>query len=207
MAGARSADLRRLAVLAGFVAWVAACVILAAYLLSAHLLTLPAPSSDDLALQRAIAAQRRPAQRGRWLVVHVLDEQCKCSLQVLDHLLAGDRPRDVVERVVLIAATVEPGRLRAIRARGFDLDIVTPDELNERYGVAVAPLLVVVDPGDIVRYVGGYGQRKQAAELRDAAVIASLRAGIPVPALPTFGCAVGRRLQATIDPLGLRGWK
>ena len=77
-------------------------------MLSAHLLTLPTPEITDLGLQRSAVAQRQPFQRGRWLVVHVLDQDCECSLRVLDHLLADPRPAGVAERIVLIASAVEP---------------------------------------------------------------------------------------------------
>jgi hypothetical protein len=192
---------------AAFAVWALCCVVGGGYLLSGHLLTLPTPDITDLGFQRSAVAHRRPSQVGRWLVVHILDQDCQCSLRVLDHLLAAPRPADVAERIVLIASAVEPNRVAAIAARGFELDIVTPDQLAERYHVEAAPLLVVADPADTVRYVGGYTPRKQAADVRDVAVVDALRRGERVEPLPTFGCAVGRSLRATIDPLGIRSWK
>lgn len=190
-----------------FALWVVCCVVAGSYLLSAHLLTLPTPELSDLGPQHSAVAERRSSQHGRWLVVHILDQDCKCSLRVLDHLLAEPRPADVVERVVLIAGAVRPERSAAIRNRGFDLDIVTAEQLGERYRVQAAPLLIVIDPADTVRYVGGYTPRKQAADVRDVATVEALRRGEPVTPLPTFGCAVGRSLRAKIDPLGIRNWK
>src|SRR5439155_17055472 len=96
------------------------------------------------------------------------------------------------------------GSIVPITAHGFDLDVVTPDQLVERYHIEAAPLLVIVDPHDAVRYVGGYTPRKQAADIRDVAVIAAVRRGEPVEPLPTFGCAVGRALRSKLDPLGVR---
>ena len=187
--------------------WVVACLVGGAYLLAAHILTLPAPDITDLGLQRSAAAQRSPSQHGRWFVVHILDQDCVCSLRVLDHLLADPRPADVAERIVLIADAVSPERSAAIIAHGFDLDIVTPEELGKRYHVEAAPLLVVIDPGDKLRYVGGYTPRKQAEDVRDVAVVEALRRGRSVEPLPTFGCAVGRSLRDKVDPIGLRNWK
>ena len=190
-----------------FVFWVLVCVVGGAYLLSAHLLTLPTPELTDLGPQRSAVAQRRSSQQGQWLAVHILDQECKCSLRVLDHLLDKPRPRGVVERIVLIASEVSRDRISEIQAHGFDLDIVTPDQLADRYRVQAAPLLVVIDPADAVRYVGGYTPRKQADDVRDVAVLDALRRGEPVEPLPTFGCAVGRSLRGRIDPLGIRTWK
>jgi hypothetical protein len=197
----------RAALRIAFIAWVALCVVGGGYLLAGHLLTLPTPELTDLGPQRSAVAQRRSSQQGQWLAVHILDQDCKCSQRVLDHLLTEPRPDGVVERIVLIASEVDADRINAIHGHGFDLDIVTPDELAERYRVQAAPLLIVIDPADAVRYVGGYTPRKQAADVRDVELVAALRRGEPVEPLPTFGCAVGRSLRAKIDPLGIRNWK
>jgi len=198
---------RTLALRTLFAVWVVCCLVGGGYLLSAHLLTLPTPDLTDLGPQRSAVAARRSTQQGRWLAVHILDQECKCSQRVLDHLLAEPRPPGIVERVVLIASEVSADRSAAIRARGFDLDIVTPEVLAERYRVQAAPLLVVLDPSDAVRYVGGYTPRKQADDVRDVAIVEALRRGEAVEPLPTFGCAVGRALKEKIDPLGIRNWK
>jgi thioredoxin-related protein len=161
----------------------------------------------DLGPQRSAVATRRSTEQGKWLAVHILDQECKCSQRVLDRVLAEQRPTGIVERVVMIAKEVSPARIAAIHAKGLDLDIVTPEELGERYRVQAAPLLIVLDPEDAVRYVGGYTPRKQADDVRDLAMIAALRRGEHVEPLPTFGCAVGRALKDKIDPLGIRNWK
>jgi hypothetical protein len=188
-----------------FVVWIAGFVVVGAYLLAPHLLTLPVPDTADPGFQRSMV-QRLPAQHGRWLVLHVLDEDCLCSQRVLDHLLASPRPAETAERIVLISRHEDAARVAAIRAHGFDLDVVTPDQLVARYRVEAAPLLVIVSPADGVRYVGGYTPRKQAADIRDVQILAAVRAGERVVPLPTFGCAVGARLSQTVDPLGLRRW-
>jgi hypothetical protein len=190
-----------------FALWVVGCLVGGGYLLSIHLLTLPTPELTDLGPQRSAVAARRSTQQGRWLAVHILDEECKCSQRVLDRLLAERRPSDVVERIVMIASELSRDQVDAIHAKGFDLDIVTAEQLGERYRVQAAPLLIVLDPADAVRYVGGYTPRKQADDVRDVAMIAALRRGEHVEPLPTFGCAVGRALKQKIDPLGIRNWK
>ena len=197
---------RRIFAYGGLAVWAVVCVLFGGALMVDHLVALPAPAATDAALHQMIATQRRADQRGRWLVLHVIAESCGCSRRVLDHLLADPRPGDVAERVVFI--TEQPATaattLAAIRARGFDLDVVTPDELGARYHIEAAPLLVVVDPGDRVRYVGGYTPRKQAADVRDLAMIAAVRRGEIVTPLPAFGCAIGRALRSKLDPLGIR---
>src|SRR5712691_530775 len=94
--------MRRVLLYAGLVGWIAACVAVGTYLLAAHLLTLPAPSPADPGFHQAIAAHRHANQRGRWLVLHVVFDECKCSQQVLEHLLAAPRPPGVAERIILV---------------------------------------------------------------------------------------------------------
>src|SRR5262249_22073117 len=112
----------------------------------------------------------------------------------------------VPERIVLVTEhpATTPATVAAAKARGFDIEVVAPDQLVDDYHVEAAPLLVIVDPRDAVRYVGGYTPRKQAADIRDRAVIAATLQGEAVPPLPTFGCAVGRSLRSKLDPLGIR---
>ncbi|HMG54549.1 MAG TPA: hypothetical protein VK601_13725 [Kofleriaceae bacterium] len=186
--------------------WVAACVALGAYLLASHLLTLPAPAPADPVLHQGIAAHRRPNQLDRWLVLHVVFDECACSQRVLDHLLADRRPPGVAERIVLVTEhrAARAAWIAAIPAHGFELDVVTPDQLAAEYHIEAAPLLVIVDPHDTVRYVGGYSPRKQAADVRDIAVIAAVQRGETVEPLPTFGCAISRGLNSRLDPLGIR---
>jgi hypothetical protein len=188
-----------------FAVWLVCFLVVGAYLLAPHLLTLPAPGTDDAELQRSVA-QRRDGQHGRWLVLHVLDQDCPCSQRVLDHLLDGPPPDTAAERVVWIATSHDADRISAMRAHGFDVELVAPEQLDERYHLQAAPLMVVVDPDDRVHYVGGYTPRKQADDVRDRAILAALQRGERVAPLPTFGCAVGAALRTTIDPLGVRRW-
>jgi len=190
----------------GLLVWVSVCVVIGVYTLASHLLTLPAPATSDAVLHRGIAAHRRIDQRDRWLVLHVVFDECACSQRVLEHLLAVTPTPGVPERIVLVTehpATTE-GVVAAAKTRGFDVEVVVPDQLVDDYHIEAAPLLVIVDPHDDVRYVGGYTLRQQAADIRDRAVIAATLRGEAVTPLPTFGCAVGRSLKSKLDPLGLR---
>ncbi|HEY0476215.1 MAG TPA: hypothetical protein VGD37_01755 [Kofleriaceae bacterium] len=198
--------IRKVLVYGGLMVWGAACLALGSYLLASHLLTLPAPAPTDPVLHQEIAAHRRAHQRDRWLVLHVVYDECGCSQRVLDHLLADSRPPGVAERIVLVTENraARAAWIAAIPARGFELDVVTPEQLVAAYHIEAAPLLVIVDPHDTVRYVGGYTPRKQAADVRDVAVIAAVQRGEAVEPLPTFGCAIGRALSSRLDPLGIR---
>jgi len=189
-----------------FVAWVVLGLLVGASLLAPHLLALPTPAATNPALEAAIATSRSPSERDRWYALHVLYESCGCSQRILDHLLASPRPVELAERIVLVADDgVGAPALRArLDASAFAVDVVLPDDLEPRYVVGVAPVLVVAAPDGSIGYVGGYTRVKQGPDLRDHAIIAALRAGSTVAALPTFGCAVSRGLADDLDPLGIR---
>jgi hypothetical protein len=194
--------LRPVLVRSAFWSWALLSLTLAASLMVAHTYAMPRPATDNADLQRSVAASRGPGEQARWLVLHFLYSECRCSQQVLTHLFERRALPDTTERLVLIGA--EPEYESAARDAGFVVEVIEPAQLLSRYGLSAAPLLVVADPTDRVRYVGGYSERKQGPELRDLAVITALRSGHESAELPTFGCAVSRSLQTLLDPLGLR---
>ncbi|HSR98159.1 MAG TPA: hypothetical protein VLM79_13965 [Kofleriaceae bacterium] len=199
-------QLRKMLIYGGILVWAAVCVVVGTYLLAGHLLTMPAPAPTDPVLHRGIAARRGVHQLDRWLVLHVVYDECVCSQRVLEHLLADRRPPGLAERIVLVTEhrAARAAWIAAIPAHGFELDVVTPEQLVADYHIEAAPLMVIVDPHDTVRYIGGYTPRKQAADVRDLAVIAAVQRGEIVEPLPTFGCAIGRALNSRLDPLGIR---
>jgi hypothetical protein len=192
--------LRTLGARLGLTVWFVLMVAVGATLLGRHLIALPRPA-NDLALSQAMSSLRGAGGAGRWMMVHVLYAQCACSQKIAEHVLAGGRPADVTERVVMIGHDTD------IEARfadvGWPIARVTEDEAATRFHVVAAPTLAVVAPDDSVRYVGGYTERKQGPDPRDLAILAAARTGRDVPPLPIFGCAVSARLRSSLNPLGL----
>jgi hypothetical protein len=186
--------------------WLVMGAVLGADLLASHLVTLPTPAADDPALRQAMIAARPAATRGRWLMVHVLLQSCGCSRRILQHLETDARPADVGELVVLVAppGAADPRAIAALTTRGFAVRVVAPEALRPDLHVDAAPLLVILDPADAVRYVGGYTRRKQSPDVHDVAILADLRAGTQPEALPSFGCAVSQGLARKLDPLGIK---
>lgn len=182
--------------------WVPSVIVVCAYLLGGHLLTLPTPPGADPRLARALASMRADEGAPRWLALHVLYEGCRCSRRVLDHLTARGASADVRERVLLVGAS--DASAARVRAAGYGFEALTREALRARYGFEAAPVMVVADPRGRVRYLGGYTDRKQGAVVRDVDIVRRLQRGEAVAALPLFGCAVSARLQRDTDPLGLR---
>ena len=192
--------LQRLGVSFGLWAWFVLMVIVSATLLGRHLLALPRPAADE-ALARSMATLRTPNDAGRWMAVHVLYAECKCSQRIAEHLLASDRPKDVSEHVLLVGS--DAALESQLSARGFQVTRVEPTELSDRYHLQAVPLLVVSAPDGTIHYAGGYTARKQGPEARDLEILADARAGRSIETIPVFGCAVSRQLQSTVNPLGL----
>jgi hypothetical protein len=195
----------------GLLLWAVGTLVLSAYLLAPHLLTLPKPPAHDPRLRGAVAAMRGPGDAGRWQALHILYEGCKCSQRVLDHLIDRGPADGYAEAIAVVSDGADPeaaARARAdgerARGRGYRLEAVAPEALASRFGVEAAPLLVVADPAGELRYVGGYTERKQGPVVRDTRVFSELAAGKAPEPLPVFGCAVSDRLRSTVDPLGVR---
>ena len=134
--------------------------------------------------------------------MHVLYAECNCSKRIFGHLFHSERPAGVAERILLVGhdQTLED----KASAAGFKTEVVEPEALERRFHVQAAPLLLVSDPQDQLRYIGGYTSRKQGPDIRDREIIAGLRAEEPQPELPLFGCAVSAGLQQLLDPLGVK---
>src|ERR1041384_8116769 len=138
---ARSA-MRRLVIYGALTVWAAVCLAIGVYQLASPLLTLPAPAPADPVLHGGIAAHRRFHQLDRWLALHVVYDECKCSQRVLDRLLVEPRPPGIAERVILVTEhrAERSEWIAAIQAHGFELDVVTPDQLVADYAIEAAPL-------------------------------------------------------------------
>lgn len=182
-----------------YAVWAFAMLSLCAYLLGGHLLTLPVPAVTNRALEENIAQLR---SRPGWMMVHVLYPECTCSQRILEHVLRREPLSGVREHVLLVGreASIE-ARLRR-KSRAYS--VIRKRELSTVYGIEAAPILVISDPSDQLRYVGGYTERKQGPQIQDSKVLAELKAEKRLEPLPLFGCAVGEALSAAIDPLDIR---
>lgn len=176
--------------------WCVAVTALVAALSFRHWWALPPPDTRDVRLVVGVKELTRDASG--WSAIHVLYTECRCSRRILDYLYTSERPHDVRENVVLVG----DDRIVAatLASRGFHVVSVSPDDLTARYGIEGAPLLIVVDPGRAIRYLGGYTLRQQGADISDLAILRDLRTGTPTDDLPVFGCAVSQRLKSLADP-------
>jgi hypothetical protein len=175
------------------VAWFAVMLALGAGLLAKHMVALPAPAKDEK-LAASLEALRGPENRGRWLAVHALYADCRCSQRVVDHLVTTARPPDWSE-IVLWVGNQPPS---AALEKRFDVRRIGTADLG-RYGIEAAPILVALDPAGHVRYSGGYTDRKQGPVIDDLRILEAARRPDIVASLPVFGCAVSDRLRRQLE--------
>jgi hypothetical protein len=192
--------LKRFSTRAALVAWFGMMLAIGMSLLVRHSVALPR-AKVDVELERAMAALRTPADANMWMAVHVLYADCRCSQRIADHLLTSLRPADLAERVLLVGRNTELEN--GLAAHGLHVVLVEPEDLATRYHVLAVPMLLVAAPDGSIRYAGGYTTRKQGPDPRDVEIVASARAGQAMATLPIFGCAVSRRLEQVLNPLGL----
>ena len=190
---------RRTLALAGLAAWLVVGTAVGGALLIRHLVPLPTPARTDTTLRDAV--RELLPQRG-WRAVHVMYRDCPCSQRTIAHLLASPRPAELAE-LVLVVDDDRQGELEdaQLRAAGFAVVVIGPDELRTRFDLEAAPVLIVMSPEGELAYVGGYNRHKQSAAYEDGAIVAEARARHDVAPLPVFGCATSARLANIVDPL------
>ena len=197
----RASRLWKLAGVGVLALWFPAVLVMGATLMVGHWYTLPRPPTQSPAVATAVS-NARPAAADGWVAFHFLLGSCPCSQRVFDHLLTSDRPTAVYERVFLVGR--DPSFEAAASRHGLEVEVLHPAELQTRFHLESAPLMLVADPEGVVRYLGGYTARKQGPDIRDLAIIDGLLAQRAVQELPLFGCAVSQRLQELLDPLGIK---
>jgi hypothetical protein len=173
----------------GLLLWALATVVVGGALMVLHDGVLP--------VQPLAAAAPTP----RWTALHVLAAKCPCSMRVLNHLVERGPLPTLDERVALVDGT--PALADRLTARGFQVDVVTAEQLETRYGGIAAPVLQLRRPDGTVAYQGGYAARANLPA-DDVRLIAAAQAGQPAAPYPAFGCAVSRKLQDQMDPFRLK---
>ncbi|MEO0649098.1 MAG: hypothetical protein AAFZ65_00290 [Planctomycetota bacterium] len=193
---------RRLAARLALALWVPGVSAILATQMVPHWVPLPAPSRAAERPASALGALLDQHAAEGWQRVHVLYADCGCSARVLDDLLANpaDGPRE--DFVLLVGDAVDDAE--RTRAAGLPFEVVDAEQLERRFGIVAAPLLLIFDPARQLVYSGGHTDRKRGFALRSESLLEQLKAGEAPADLPAFGCAVSRELQAQLDPLGLK---
>jgi hypothetical protein len=179
---------------AAVTAWFALMIVIGAGLLAKHVVAMPRPQATLLA--PALTMLRTPQEHDRWLAVHVLYSDCRCSQRVAEHLATTERPQDWSEIVLWVGDDAPPAGLAA----HFDVRRATAAQLAS-YGIEAAPSMILADPAGHIRYSGGYTDRKQGPVIEDLRILRAVHNAENVSSLPLFGCAVSSRLKSDLAAL------
>lgn len=157
---------------------------------------------EPVALQAKFLQSINPDKKG-WQAIHVLADRCQCSADVAFHLLKRGRDfRLVAETVIFIGH--DPDRKSQLTMAGFRFLEMSGNDVVNTIGIESAPNMVLVDPDGLVKYAGGYYEHRERTKAMDSFIITQTMADMQTGSLPSFGCAISRRLQAATDPLGLK---
>lgn len=158
------------------------------------------------ALLVAFHAPLRNEVRSSWLnsqpaerrtIFHFATEKCRCSDQLISHLLARPLAEGSHEVLVYVGA-VRPA-LDALRAKGYEVRL---ESSIEQTGVLAAPWLLVRGAGGRVIYSGGY----EAAPYWEARILYNTEHRMLQASLPTTGCSTSKSLRRQSFALWLKEW-
>ncbi|WP_415909435.1 hypothetical protein [Oleiharenicola sp. Vm1] len=190
---ARAASARRHAAVLIFGAWFVATSLFGAWTVAQHVVPLPAAATRD------VAHADRPRAR------HVLGADCGCSASIgRDLIKRGPRP-GWEETVVLLDA--QPELERGLRAAGFAVQTLPPENAARTLGVQGAPWLSLHFPDGRVAYDGGYARLRPGLpgyENLDAALMHDVEQGRAPARLAAYGCATSQSLRDRLDPWHLK---
>ncbi len=178
-------------------AWALAAALMCASSMVGHLL--PLPRSEAARVPAGLASLEPGGAPASLVAFHVLDSKCRCSRRVVDGLVSRHPLAGVVERVVLVDDD-EAIRTRLLGA-GFSVTTVPASELESRFAIQGAPVLLVASRDGRLVYEGGYTTNKQGFVLEDKRIIQESEAGRAPAPLPVFGCAVTSKLRRERNPL------
>lgn len=179
--------------------WATLLVVLIASLMINHTIAMPSPSNAE---QLAAGVDALVETSDGRTLVHVIYDDCSCTSGLLDHLAERGVLTDTAETIVFVGGDAE--REEQLTARGFSWITTNELRLEQELALVSAPVLIVHDPEDGMRYAGGYYRLPAAVRPMDLAIIAALDEGREPEPLPVFGCAVNAELRSQLDPFGLQ---
>jgi hypothetical protein len=163
-----------------------------------HMAALP-QAQPETRIERALLSLRRG--NNTRFVVHVIYARCSCTERLFAHLVSRRAFTDA-EEIVLFVGEDAVKRDAALGA-GYHYASIAPDDLFTGFGLEAAPVLFAFDARGRLRYAGGYFDHPSTSKSLDESLYARVVAGEAPRALPLYGCAVSRRLQDSVDPLGI----
>jgi hypothetical protein len=116
-----------------------------------HMAAMPEPAGEARLARAALALRKDTA---RPFHLHVIYERCSCTRRLLAHLMQRRAFADVEETVLFVGESEALGE--AVERAGFGFTTLAPDDLQPRFGLEAAPVLLAFDRSGKLQYAGGY---------------------------------------------------
>ncbi|MAX65782.1 MAG: hypothetical protein QF441_00305 [Bacteriovoracaceae bacterium] len=136
----------------------------------------------------------------QWGLVHILAEGCGCSEIIADYLLKRKPQKNLHEQVLLLGETQKYAT--KLNKSGYKVKI--SQELNGY--IDGVPMLLIHNKAGEIKYSGGYAKTMVTpiTKIQDLKILKQIQSHISTEKLAVMGCAVSKKLQKEIDPLGLK---
>lgn len=162
------------------------------------------PSSVGETISKFSSSERKSLN-----IVHFLTPSCSCSKIIKENLLGRKslNSSELSEKVVLID-DFDGSFSKKLKEKGFEVINFNYQEISKQMPDAInaVPLLVIYDTNGILKYGGGYDQFSITpfTKINIAKIITEIKSNQDPKAYPIKGCAVSRKYQSLLDPLGVK---
>lgn len=141
-------------------------------------------------------------QLGEMRVHHFLSLQCKCSRNIVGHLLQRKSKPNIKEIVHLIHGQSQT--VFDLSQAGFQVQSLDEESAVKQFNLQSLPQFIVMS-GPETLYQGGYGRDQQHSQVyEDENIIERLSRHQPIREFPIFGCANGKMRKQLLDRLGMK---
>lgn len=134
-----------------------------------------------------------------WGMIHILAMECGCSEIIAEYLLKR-KPIMPNEKIMFLGTTNKIAK--QLKQVGFQ--IIESKQLDGY--IEGVPQLIVFNPDGDIKYSGGYAPKMitPLTKIQDQFIFNSIKNKKNNPQLAVMGCAINKKLQKELDPLGLK---
>jgi hypothetical protein len=142
-------------------------------------------------------------------IIHFLTPACGCSSEVLDHLIKrSPLDSETIKEMIVILDDYNSYYSMKLEQKGYKVfNFSSRSENKVVKSIRGVPLLVVFDKNKISRYVGGYSEAliSPMTTIDISPLIAKIKnSKSNIKEYPIKGCAVSKKYQIILDPLGIK---
>ncbi|MBC77095.1 MAG: hypothetical protein CME64_13865 [Halobacteriovoraceae bacterium] len=141
-------------------------------------------------------------------VVHFLTPSCSCSKVIKEDLLKRTPlSSEIIQEKVVLIDDFDRHFTKALLAKGYNVLNISYESLSTEIPEAVnaVPMLVIHDKKNHLQYAGGYSKNTITPLTKiDIKSLIKKSKSIDHKEYPVRGCAVSKKYQALLDPMGVK---